>query len=139
MYELNRQKFRVEEYIHLRDAATNDEYVTDICRIVILPATYIYSARHVHEYALYAMTYVPLYGPPDLFITFTCNTTGSEINEELVDGQSSVDRHDLIARVFRQKLIKLIDIITKISIYGEVNSSMYSIEWQKGIFRMLTS
>ncbi|GBN30775.1 hypothetical protein AVEN_11213-1 [Araneus ventricosus] len=85
--KLNQQKLRVGEYIHLRDATTNDGNVTDIGRTVILPATYIGSARHMHEYALYAMTYVRSYGRPDLFITFTCNTAWSEINEELAHCQ----------------------------------------------------
>ncbi|GBM76824.1 hypothetical protein AVEN_182486-1 [Araneus ventricosus] len=58
----------------------------------------------------------------------------SEIKEELARGQSPADRHDLIARVFRQKLIKLIHIITKSCIYGDVNCWMYSIEWQKRDF-----
>ncbi|GBM74558.1 hypothetical protein AVEN_184364-1 [Araneus ventricosus] len=132
---LNQQKLRVEEYIHVRDAITNDGKVTDISRMVILPATYIGSPRHMHEYAQDAMTYVRSYGSPDLFITFTCNSVGSEI-KELAHGQSPADRHDLINRVFRKILIKLIDIITKSCIYGEVNCCMYSIEWQKRVFRM---
>ncbi|GBM05095.1 hypothetical protein AVEN_210804-1 [Araneus ventricosus] len=127
--KLNQQKLRVEECIHLRDAITNDENVTDIGRIVIHPATYIGSARHMHEYAQDAKTYVRSYGRPDLFITCTCNTAWSEIKEELAHGQSPADRHKLIARVFRQKLVKFIDIITESCICGEVNCCMYSIEW----------
>ncbi|GBL94489.1 hypothetical protein AVEN_235591-1 [Araneus ventricosus] len=136
--KLNQQKLRVEEYIHLRDAITNDGNVTDIGRMTILPTTYIGSARLINEYSQNAMTYVRSYGRPDLFITFTCNTAWSEI-KELEHSQSPANCHDLIARVFRQKLIKLIDIITKSCIYGEVNCCMYSIEWQNGVFRMLTS
>lgn len=41
--------------------------------MVILPATYNGSPRHMHEYAQDALTYVRRYGRPDLFITFTCN------------------------------------------------------------------
>ncbi|GBM59737.1 hypothetical protein AVEN_40657-1 [Araneus ventricosus] len=59
--KLNQQKLRVEEYIHQSDATTNDGNVIDIGRMVILPATYIGSARHMQEYALYAMTYVRSY------------------------------------------------------------------------------
>ncbi|GBM34880.1 hypothetical protein AVEN_146623-1 [Araneus ventricosus] len=54
--KLNQQKLRVEEYIHLRDAITNDGNVTDIGRMVILLATYIGSPRHMHEYSQDAMT-----------------------------------------------------------------------------------
>ncbi|GBN82443.1 hypothetical protein AVEN_156967-1 [Araneus ventricosus] len=81
--KLNQQKLGVEEYIQLRDAITNDRKVTDIDRNLILPATYIGSPRHMHEYAQDAITYVRSYGRPDLFITFTCYTAWSEIKEEL--------------------------------------------------------
>ncbi|GBN98485.1 hypothetical protein AVEN_186285-1 [Araneus ventricosus] len=60
--KLNQQELRIEENIHLRDATTNDGNVTDIGRMVILPATYISSAGHMHEYAQDAMTYVRSYG-----------------------------------------------------------------------------
>ncbi|XP_071577140.1 uncharacterized protein [Temnothorax nylanderi] len=128
---LNQKKLRVDNYIHLRDAVVNDGNVADIGQIVILPATFTGSPRHMHEYAQDAMTYVRTYGRPDLFITFTCNPAWSEIKEELLNGQASTDRHDLIARVFKQKLTKLMYLITKSEIYGEIRCWMYSIEWQK--------
>lgn len=78
------------------------------------------------------MTYtIRKYGRPDLFITFTCNSSWSEIKEELYYGQSGSDRHDIIARVFRQKQIKFVDVIVKNKIFGSVICDRYSIEWQK--------
>jgi hypothetical protein len=111
----------------LRDA------VSDIGRTVILPATFMGSPRLMHEYAQDAMTYeyVRTHGRPDLFITFTCNPVWIEIREEIFEGQAPSDRHDLTARVFKQKLTKLIEVITKCHIYGETQCWMYSIEWQK--------
>jgi Helitron helicase-like domain at N-terminus len=85
----------------------------------------------MHEYTQDAMTYVRNYGRLDLFVTFTCNPKWEEIEQELLDGQAPSDRHDLLARVFRQKLIKLINIVTKSHIFGSVRCWMYSIEWQK--------
>jgi hypothetical protein len=70
-------------------------------------------------------------GRPDLFITFTCNPVWIELREEIFEGQAPSDRHDLTARVFKQKLTKLIEVITKCHIYGETQCWMYSIEWQK--------
>ena len=127
----NQKALRSEEYIHLRDAIANDGNVNDIGKMVILPATFTGSPRHMHEYAQDAMTYVRSYGRPDLFITFTCNPTWNEIKELLLPGQSHTDRHDLTARVFKQKLTKLMDLIVKHHIYGETRCWMYSIEWQK--------
>ncbi|GBP00124.1 hypothetical protein EVAR_103612_1 [Eumeta japonica] len=97
---LNQKKLRTEEYIHLRDAIVNDGNIDDIGTMVILPSSYIGSPRHMHEYTQDAMTYVRKYGRPDLFITFTCNSSWPEIKEQLKYGQTSMDRHDIIARVF---------------------------------------
>lgn len=55
------------------------------------------------------MTYVRLYGKPDIFLTFTCNPNWSEIQENLYHDQWPQDRHDLIARVFHLKVKKLMD------------------------------
>ncbi|GBP04279.1 hypothetical protein EVAR_6503_1 [Eumeta japonica] len=99
--------------------------------MVILPSSYIGSPRHIHEYTQDAMTYVRKYGRPDLFLTFTCNSSWPEIKEQLKYGQTSMDRHDIIARVFRQKQIRFIKVITKYHIFGTVRCWMYTIEWQK--------
>lgn len=128
---LNQQKLRADDYIHLRDAIVNDGNMREIGQMVILPATFTGSPRHMHEYAQDAMTYVRNHGRPDLFITFTCNPSWIEIEELLIDGQVPCDRHDLTARIFAQKLSKLIDLITTDNIYGETLCWMYSIEWQK--------
>lgn len=110
----NQSKLRSEEYIHLRDAINNDNNSRDIGRIVILPSSYIGSPRHMHEYAQDAMTYVRNDGRPDLFATFTCNPQWHEIKEHLLVGQSAVDRHDIVARVFKQKLKVFMDYIVKV-------------------------
>ncbi|KIH43787.1 hypothetical protein ANCDUO_26201, partial [Ancylostoma duodenale] len=128
---LNQRKLRVDDYIQLRDAVANDGNSTDVGRLVILPATFTGSPRHMHEYAQDAMLYVRTCGHPDLFITFTCNPEWAEIREELLEGQTPSDRHDLIARVFKQKLTKFMDVITKSHIYGETRCWLYSVEWQK--------
>ncbi|GBP21596.1 hypothetical protein EVAR_9781_1 [Eumeta japonica] len=101
---LNQRKLRAEEYIHLREAINNDGNTANIGQMVILPATYSGSPRHMNEYAQDAMTYVRKYGRPDLFITFTCNPTWKDIIDLLDPDQNSTHRHDLLARVFKQKL-----------------------------------
>lgn len=128
---LNQTKLRADEYIHLRDAIAIDGNAGNIGQRVILPATFTGSPRHMQEYAQDSMTYVRKYGRPDLFITFTCNPTWNEIKELLLPGQLPIHRHDLTARIFKLKLLKLMDLINKHSIYGETRCWMYSIEWQK--------
>ena len=130
---LNQTKLRSEDYIHLRDAIVNDGNVNpnELGKMLILPATFTGSPRHMHEYAQDAMAYVRAYGRPDLFITFTCNPTWSEIKELLLPGQLPSHRHDITARVFKQKLKSLMDLIVKFHVFGETRCWMYSIEWQK--------
>ncbi|GFS96145.1 ATP-dependent DNA helicase [Trichonephila clavipes] len=130
---LNQTELRSEQYIHLRDAIVNDGNVNpnELGRMAILPSTFTGSPRHMHEYAQDAMTYVRAYGRPDLFVTFTCNPTWNEIKELLLVGQSSSYRHNITARVFKQKLKCLMDFIIKHHVFGETRCWMYSIEWQK--------
>ncbi|XP_046965797.1 uncharacterized protein LOC124534146 [Vanessa cardui] len=130
---LNQTKLRAENYIHLQDAVANDGNVNpnNFGKMVILPSSFVNSPRYLHEYTQDAFAYVRTYGRPDLFITFTCNPKWPEIADELLPGQSAIDRHDIVARVFRLKVKKLMTVINKGKIFGEVLCFMYSIEWQK--------
>lgn len=128
---LNQNKLRVDDYIHLRDALINDGNPAQLGQQFILPSTFTGGPRHMHEYAQDAMAYVRIHGRPDLFITFTCNPTWSEFSDLLMPNQSVIDRHDLTARVFRQKLLRMMDSITKHKLFGGTRCYMYSIEWQK--------
>lgn len=128
---LNQNKLRSEEYVHLKDAICNDKNPENIGKTVILPATFVGSPRHMHEYSQDALNYVRKFGRPDLFITFTCNPKWHEIQNLLLPGQTPQNRHDIIARVFKQKVMQLIKLITKKNIFGKTNAWMYCVEWQK--------
>ncbi|XP_047534370.1 uncharacterized protein LOC125069008 [Vanessa atalanta] len=129
----NQQKLRAEDYIHLRDALNRDANVNaaNIGQHIILPSSFTGSSRYMHEKIQDAMTYVRNYGRPDLFVTFTCNPEWEEIKQELFSGQRPFDRHDIIARVFRLKMKKLIKLCTKEEIFGTVKCHIASVEWQK--------
>jgi hypothetical protein len=71
------------------------------------------------EYIQDAMTYIRNYGRPDLFITSTCNPNWKEIQNLLLPDQQSIHRHYIIARVFKQKLKSLVDLIVKYSVFGK--------------------
>ncbi|GBP23366.1 Protein ALP1-like [Eumeta japonica] len=77
------------------------------------------------------MTYVQNYGRPDLFVTFTCNPEWPEIKAELLPGQRSFDRHDIISRVFHLKIKKFIKLFVEEQIFGKVKCYVASVEWQK--------
>ncbi|XP_023237106.1 uncharacterized protein LOC111636149 [Centruroides sculpturatus] len=127
----NQSKLRTDEYIRLRDVAVSDGNIENLEQLVILPSIFTGSSRHMLEYTQDAMTYVRKYGHPDLFITFTCNSSWKEIKDELQYGQLPHNRHDIIVQVFEQKQIKFINAIVKSRIFGIVISWMYFIEWQK--------
>ena len=61
-----------------------------------------------------------VYGPLDLFVTFTCNTKWREIADTLLyePGQQPCDRSDLIVRVFHMKVNELIDDIKEGRVFG---------------------
>ncbi|XP_054260248.1 uncharacterized protein LOC128984903 [Macrosteles quadrilineatus] len=128
----NQKKLRAENYVHLKDAVgKGDTNPEDLGQAVILPSTFTGGARYMHKRTQDAMTYVRHYGRPDLFITFTCNPKWDEITENLFDGQKPQDRHDLISRVFHLKVKSMINLLTKVGIFGPSLCFMYTIEWQK--------
>ncbi|XP_053944993.1 uncharacterized protein LOC128854708 [Anastrepha ludens] len=127
----NQLKLRTEEYIHLRDAINNYAEVAEIGNHVILPSSYIGSPCHMQEYIQDALTFVREYGRPCLFITFTCNPKWPEIASLLLPGQNTIHRHDITARVFKQKLKSLISFITKFHVFSPTRCWLYLVEWQK--------
>ncbi|KAI6647772.1 hypothetical protein LOD99_8487 [Oopsacas minuta] len=128
---LHQKKLRVDDYIHLRDAVVTDGNPHDFGKLVILPSSFTGSPRYMHEGTQDAMTYVRNYGRPDLSIAFTCNPLWPEITESLMMGQKPHNRHDIVARVFKQKLLKYMDLLTKGVAFRKTMCHMYSIEWQK--------
>jgi hypothetical protein len=51
---------------------------------------------------------------PDVFLTFTCNPSWPEIQLKLLDGQTAMDRLNLVARVFQMKVKKLLRGVCKV-------------------------
>jgi hypothetical protein len=129
----HQREMRVDTLDHLRDAIQNDGAVNadNIGGQVILPSSFVGSPRYLHEHVQDAMVYARNFGTPDLFVTMTCNPAWEEIRKELFAGQSPGDRVDVVSRVFNQKYQKLMDLLVKGRLFGEVRCWMYSIEWQK--------
>ena len=74
------------------------------------------------------MSYVRIYGRPDLFITMTTNPKWTEIKTNLEHGQQAHDEPELVDRVFKQKLYKPMDLL-KGGAFGELHAWLYSIEF----------
>lgn len=103
----------------------------NIGRIAVLPASFTSSPRHEYRIYLEAMTIVARHGKPDIFITFTCNSSWPEIQSNLNEKQKACHRPDLVCRVFNAKFDDLLIQIKDRQIFGAVRNYFYTIEFQK--------
>ena len=122
---------RADNYKELRDAiVAGYGDPTNAGQKVVLPATFTRGPRYMYERQQYAMSYVRIYGRPDLFITMVTNPKWAEIKTNLEHGQQAHDRPELVVHVFKQKLYNLMDLL-KDGAFGELQAWLYSIELQK--------
>ncbi|CAF3164635.1 unnamed protein product [Rotaria sp. Silwood2] len=129
----NQKALRVELNQGLMDHLENEAEIEGLRpgHVIILPSSFQGSPRAMQQNYQDAMATVRKYGKPDLFITFTCNPTWREIQEQLFPGQTPSDRPDLITRVFKLKLNELIDDIFKKHRLGRTIAYVFVIEFQK--------
>ncbi len=120
--QLNQNQPSRDYYMNLQDAMARDGDISNVGQQTILPSTFTGGPRYMHECTQDAMAYVCHYGRPDLFVTFTCNPNW----KELLLGQAAYQHRDLVARVFCQKVIKLMHLITMAEIFGTVCCHMYT-------------
>ena len=71
------------------------------------------------------------YGKPDLFLTFTCNTSWPEIQRELKPGEKAQNQPVLVARVFYLYVKQLMKDILVGQIFGKIDAYLWVIEFQK--------
>ena len=123
---------RADCHQDLRDAILDgDGDPNNIGHRIILPSTFTGGPRYMHERQQDAMSYVRKYGHPDLFITATTNPNWPEIKNSLLPGQDPQDRPDIVARVCRLKVQKLLEMLKLELVFGKTQAWLYSIEWQK--------
>ncbi|XP_057297109.1 uncharacterized protein LOC130626007 [Hydractinia symbiolongicarpus] len=129
---LNQNQLRAESYQGLLDYIQNaaDQRNLQAGNVVVLPSTFSGSPRNMHQLYLDAMALVSQKGKPDLFLTFTCNPKWPEIVTNLLPGQSASDRPDLVARVFKSKILALKKDL-KDSVLGVLCAHVDVIEFQK--------
>ena len=68
-----------------------------------------------------------VYGPPDLFDTFTCNSNWSEIVEAIryEAGQRPSDRSEMVTRVFHMKIQEYLSDLEEGRTYGRIKACMF--------------
>ena len=94
----------------------------DIGRRIVLPSSFTGSRRYYFDQYQNALAIVRHFGKPDLFITIAANPKWPEIVANLLPGQSSIDRPDLVARVFHLKLEALLEDLLEKDVLGKVGS-----------------
>ena len=129
----NQGRLRAALYSGLEDMLRNDDGVDlhALGKRTVLPSSYIGGPRSMQQRYQDAMAMARFFKNIDLFITMTTNPDWVEIQRELLPGQTSYDRPDLVARVFKLKKDELIDDICKRKIFGAVSAYIYVIEFQK--------
>nr|XP_028964644.1 uncharacterized protein LOC114827138 [Malus domestica] len=100
---------------------------------VILPTSFTGSVRYMINNYQDAMAICRHFGNRDLFITFTCNAKWPEIIEDMRDkpGCRAEDRHDIVSKIFKAKLNHMIKFIKSGKPFGDVESVIYTVEFQK--------
>jgi hypothetical protein len=64
---------------------------------------------------------------PDLFVTITCNSNWREIQDFLKERNlKASDRPNIVCRVFKMKLDKLMDDFKKEELFGKVDASIHN-------------
>jgi hypothetical protein len=75
------------------------------------------------------MCLITHFGKPNLFMTFIANPNWEKVIIALFEGQTIINRPDIIARVFRAKLKDLIGQIRNSEIFGKVPALVYTVKY----------
>ena len=116
----------VQDAFHSGDLDTST-----IGQRIIVASSFVGGPRYMAQLFQDAMAIVRKLGKPDFFVTFTCNPNWPEICRELEAGQTSSDRPDLTARVFKMKLAALLTDIVSERVLGRVVGHIHVVEFQK--------
>jgi hypothetical protein len=131
--KFNQTKFRSEVASTIVDTLPNEynnNRLAEIGKKVVLPSSFSGGERQMFQLYQDSMAIACFCGRVDFFLTFTVNPGWKEITDELLPGQKSSDRPDLISRVFHMKVNSLMKDI-KEGLFGLVKAHIYTVEYQK--------
>nr|XP_004295595.2 PREDICTED: uncharacterized protein LOC101292200 [Fragaria vesca subsp. vesca] len=129
----NQPDIRSETYVGICDASIREHDGENVGKRIILPSTHTGSPRYMNKHYHDAMALCRKYGPPDLFITLTCNPKWPEIERALLNkhGSKPEDRPDIVARIFKMKHDDLISYVKSGKPFGKAIADVATIEFQK--------
>jgi hypothetical protein len=120
----NQSRLRVENLQGIADAVSRGCVDgSEMGKLTVLPASHTGGRRYMIQNYHDAMAICRVYGPPDFFTTFTCNSKWPEIEEGIFErGQKSTDRADIVVRVYNMKLEEMLRDIKKGDSFGPVSA-----------------
>lgn len=123
----NQQALRADNVKNLKNAIDRgDTDGVSTGNRVVLPASFTGGHSYMRENYQDAMAICRWYGYPDLFITFTCNPKWPEITRFVKKkGLRPEDRPDIVCRVFKIKLDKLVNDLKERKIFGRVRAGKH--------------
>lgn len=125
----NQTKLRNELYHNLVDLVLKGDVSepSTVGQGIILPATYVGSARYMQQNFLDSLAICRNIGYPDLFLTMTCNPHWDEIQKmmSIMPLCNVEDCPDIITRVFKLKLDQLYDEIKNKGFFGECLAGIF--------------
>ncbi|CAJ2637132.1 unnamed protein product [Trifolium pratense] len=129
----NQKTIRCDILTGLQEAISSGETdPSNIGKKIVLPASFTGGKRYMFNNCQDAMAICKKFGYPDLFITITCNSNWREIQDVLKPRNlMASDRPDIVCRVFKMKLDRLMNDLKKDQLFGEVDAGMYTVEFQK--------
>jgi hypothetical protein len=125
MYLMNNQAdIRMESIQGICDAVSRGSTEgSEMGKMTILPASFTGGRRYMIQNYHDGIAICREYGPPDFFVTFTCNPRWIEISEGIFEaGQKPNDRSDVVVRVFNMKLEELLHDIRDGTVFGPCNA-----------------
>ena len=124
----NQSNLRIENLQGISDAVGRGCIDgNEIGKMTILPASHTGGRRYMIQNYPDSIAICRVYGPPDFFVTFTCNSKWPEISEGLLEpGQKPTDRADIIVRVYHMKLQDLLHDIKNGHAFGACSAGMQS-------------
>ncbi|KAG5556991.1 hypothetical protein RHGRI_007293 [Rhododendron griersonianum] len=128
---MNQGKLRVELYEDLKDIGPDELGPNQIGKRVVLPSSFTGGPRHMFEIFQDSMAITRYNHHPDIFLTMTANPSWPEIIAALLPHQKSIDRPDLITRVFELKRKALMKEIEPNKVFGKKVAHVFTIEYQK--------
>lgn len=119
----NQDRLRCETFQGISDAIYKGSSAgRDVGVKKTLPASFIGSKRYMQQNYHDCLAICCVYGPPDIFTTFTCNSKWPEILEAISfePGHKPHDRGDMVSRVFHMKLHEYLQDIRDSHFFGPV-------------------